>query len=109
MAITPWPKGDTSPTWTIPMIRDNNTLMDLTGVTANQLSVVIYSATYAILGTGAGTITIVNAKPGVVRYKPAASDSTTTAQLGNNYVRIVVNFNGTDPDACDYILWTVQA
>ena len=106
--ITPWMKGQTSPTWTIPMVRDGGGIMNLTGVTTGQLSLVIYSATYAVLGTGTGTFTIKSVLPGVVTYKPAATDSTTTAQVGNNYVRVVVDYNGTDPDPSDYLLWTIQ-
>lgn len=106
--ISPWAKGQLSPTWTIPMTRDNGNVMDLTGVTANQLSLVIYTlsgGTYTQSGTGAGTFTILSAKPGVVRYAPASAD---VATAGTFYVRVVVNFNGTAPDPSDYILWIIN-
>lgn len=105
MGITPWAVGQLSPTWTVPMQRDGGTVMDLTGVTTGQLSLVIYSATYAKVGTGAGTFTILNARPGVVRYAPASAD---VATAGTYYVRITINFNGTALDASDYILFQVN-
>lgn len=105
MAISPWAKGQTSPTWTILMARDNGAAMSLTGVATNQLSLVIYNASFAQIGTGAGAFTIVNANPGIVTYAPATADSATTGSL---YVRVVVNFNGTNEDMSDYIPWSVQ-
>lgn len=103
--ITPWTKGQLSPTWTIPMVRDGGGIMDLTGVTTGQLSLIIYTSTYTIVGNGAGTFTIVSAKPGVVRYAPASADVST---VGTFYVRVEVNFNGTSPDYSDYLLWQVN-
>lgn len=105
MGITPWAVGQLSPTWTIPMQRDNGTAMDLTGVTTNQLSLAIYNSTYVKTATGAGTFTIVNARPGVVKYAPASGDVGTA---GTYYVRVEVNFNGTTPDFSDYILWIIN-
>lgn len=106
MAISPWAKGQLSPSWTIQLTRDNNTTMDLTGVTANQLSLQIYNASYVQIATGAGTFGIVNVRPGVVRYNLAAAD---VATAGNYYVRVAVNFGGSSPDMSDYIPWVVQA
>lgn len=105
MPISPWPKGDTSPAWTIPMTRDGGKVMDLTGVSVGQLSLKIYNSSFAQIGTGGGAFTIVSANPGIVRYTPVTADSAT---VGNNYVRVVVTFNGTSPDSSDYIPWTVQ-
>lgn len=104
MGISPWAKGQTSPTWTMALSRDGGAVMDLTGVTTNQLSLNIYGANGAQIGTGGGTFTIVNANPGVVRYQPVTADSAT---VGNNSVRVVVNFNGTTPDMSDPIVWIV--
>jgi hypothetical protein len=106
MAITPWAKGQLSPSWTIPMVRDNGAQMDLTGVNASsQLSLVIYNANYIQTGTGAGTFAILETFPAMVRYTPASPDAATS---GTFYVRIVVNFGGTAPDMSDFILWQVQ-
>lgn len=102
--INPWAKGQTSPTWTITMTRDGGSVMDLTGVTVSQLSLNIYGSNGAQIGTGAGTFTIVSANPGVVRYHPAAADSAT---VGNNSVRVVVDYNNVDPDMSDLIPWSV--
>ena len=104
MGISPWAKGQTSPTWTIAMTRDGGAITDLTGVTTNQLGLNIYGANGAQIGTGGGSFTIVSANPGVVRYQPVVADSNTT---GNNAIRVVVNFNGTNLDMSDLIPWTV--
>ena len=105
MGITPWVVGQTDPAWTISMVRDNGAIMDLTGVTAGQLSLLIYNAFRQPAGTGAGTFTIVQAKPGIVQYQVDAAD---VATAGIWYIRVKVNFNGTNPDMSDYILWQVQ-
>ena len=104
--ITPWAVGQLSPAWTIPMQRDNGAVMDLTGVAVNQLSLVMYNSLYVKTGTGAGTFTIVNARPGVVKYAPASADCATA---GTFYVRVEINFNGTTPDFSDYTLWQINA
>lgn len=88
------------------MQRDNGAAMNLTGVTAGQLSLLIYNSSYAQTGTGAGTFTILNANPGVVQYALASAD---VASVGTFYVRVEVNFNGTSPDFSDYILWVISA
>lgn len=79
--------------------------MDLTGVTTNQLSLNIYGANGALIGTGGGTFSIVSANPGVVRYQAVTADSAT---IGSNSVRVVVNFNNTNPDMSDRITWEVD-
>jgi hypothetical protein len=105
MAISPWAKNQTSPTWTILMGRDNGAPMDLTNVTADQLSLVIYNSSFAQIGTGQGSFTIVNANPGIVNYAPATEDSAT---IGNLYLRVIVDFGGSNEDMSDYIAWAVQ-
>jgi hypothetical protein len=105
MPISPWAKGQLSPSWTIPMVRDNNTQMDLTGVTTNQLSLVIYNSNYVQTTTGNGTFSILETSPGMVRYVPASPDAGTA---GTFYVRVVINFGGSTPDMSDYIQWVVQ-
>lgn len=107
MAISPWRVGQTAPTWTIPMIRDGNTEMDLTGVTTGQLSLVIYNSNKVITGTGTGTFTIQQVKPGIVTYALASGDVPSTA--GQNYVRVGINFNSTSPDFSDLISWVIQS
>lgn len=104
MPISPWARGQTSPVWTIPMTRDGGAVMDLTGVTTNQLSLNIYASNGSLIGTGGGTFTIVSTSPAVVRYQPVTADSAT---VGSNAVRVIVNFNGTTPDMSDPIPWVV--
>ncbi len=108
MAISPWRVGQLSPTWTINMVRDGNNVMDLTGVTTNQLSLIIYtsSKTLASNSPGVGAFAITQANPGIVTYAPASQDVPTSA--GVYYVRVEVNFNGTRPDYSDYIPWIIE-
>ena len=106
MAITPWRVGQLSPIWTISLSRDNSE-MDLTGVTANQISLIIYNSSKVVTGTGAGAFAILQIKPGIVTYTPVSADIPSTA--GQYYARIEVNFNGTSPDFSDYISWVIQS
>jgi hypothetical protein len=106
MPISPWAKGQTSPAWVIPLTRDGGAIMDITGVTSNQLILNIYSSNGSLIGTGGGSFTIINSSPGIVRYQPVAADSAT---IGQNSVRIIVNFNGNNPDYSDLIQWVVAA
>ena len=105
MSISPWAVGQLSPTWTLPCTRDDNTTMVLTGVTTGQLSLVIYNSNHVLIGTGAGTFTILSASAGWVNYALAPADVTTA---GTFYVRVVVDFNGTSPDMSDYIRWEID-
>lgn len=111
MGISPWAKGQTSPTWTIICERDNDEPMILTGVLTSQLSLAIYSSNYAPVATGGGSFTIISVgdlaskTPAVVNYAPVAADSATT---GTFYVRIIVDYNGTSPDMSDYIRWEID-
>jgi hypothetical protein len=109
MAVSPWRVGQLSPTWTINMIRDNNTEMDLTGVTAGQLSLIIYTSAKVVASNspGVGTFAITQAKPGIVTYTLNAADVPATA--GQYYFRVEVNFNGTTPDYSDLISWVLQS
>lgn len=109
MAISPWRTGQLSPSWTFNMIRDNNTEMDLTGVTTGQLSLIIYTSAKAVASNspGVGTFTIVQANPGIVKYQLASADVPSTS--GQYYVRVEVNYNGNAPDFSDYISWVIQS
>lgn len=105
--------GQLSPVWELPLIRTDangniTRVMDLTGVTANQLSLIIYNANKVQIGTGAGSFTIPSAgvKPGVVTYTQAVADM---ASAGTFYYRVKVNFNGTTPDFSDYIHIQINA
>ncbi len=103
-----WTVGQLSPAWEFPLTRTDangnvTRTMDLTGVTAGQLSLIIYnSAKTQIIGTGQGTFAINNIKPGVVTYtqKTGTSD---IATAGTFYFRVEVNFNGNAPDYSDYV------
>lgn len=105
--ISPWRVGQLSPIWTIPMIRDNSTIMDLTGVTTGQLSLIIYNSSKVVTGTGAGTFLIKQSVPGIVTYQLVSGDVPVAA--GINYVRVEINFNSTSPDFSDWIPWIIQA
>lgn len=107
MAISPWRVGQLSPTWTINMIRDDNTIMNLTGVTTGQLSLIIYNSSKVVTGTGAGTFTITSTLPGIVKYQLASADVPST--LGQYYCRVGINFNGTAQDYSDYLSWIIQS
>ncbi len=95
-----WTVGQLSPTWELPLARDSR-VMDLTGVTTGQLSLILYTSAKAVASNspGVGTFTITNVKPGVVTYAQAAADMATTTA----YVRVKINFNGASPDYSDLI------
>lgn len=119
MPISPWRVGQLSPTWKITMLRDfsdANAVMDLTGMQTSQLSLVIYatqstSASQSVqkvqIGTGAGSFAITQVSPGVVTYALAVADVPTVP--GQYYVRVGVDFGGTEPDYCDYIPWLIES
>lgn len=107
MGISPWRVGQLSPLWTINMIRDDNTIMNLTGVTTGQLSLIIYNASHVVTGTGAGTFAITSVLPGIVTYQLVSADVPVTA--GQYFCRVGINFNGTQPDYSDYVSWIVQS
>jgi len=107
MPVSPWRVGQLSPTWTILMIRDNNTVMNLTNVTTEQLNLIIYNSSKTVTGTGAGTFNIASAVPGIVTYQLNSADVPNA--VGQYYFRVEVNFNGITPDYCDYISWIIQS
>jgi len=100
-----WAIGQLFPTWEFPLMRDSRT-MDLTGVTANQISLIIYNSAKTQTGTGAGTFVINNAKPGVVTYTQQSGDM---ASAGTFYLRVKVNYNGSTPDYSDYVHINISA
>src|SRR6266704_3030917 len=100
-----WTVGQLSPHWELPLSRDSR-VMDLTGVTTNQLSLIIYNSAKTQTGTGAGSFTINNAKPGVVTYAQASAD---LASAGTFYFRVKINFNGVSPDYSDLIKIIINA
>lgn len=91
------------------MVRDNSAVMDLTGVTTGQISVIIYTSnkTVASNSPGMGTVTITQAKPGIITYAPASQDIPTAP--GQYWIRIEVDYSGTTPDYSDYIAWLIQS
>jgi hypothetical protein len=101
-----WTVGQLSPNWEMPLIRTDplgnpsSRVMDLTNVSTSQLSLILYNAAKIQTGTGAGTFTINNVKPGVVTYAQATADM---ANAGTLYLRVKVNYNGNSPDFSDYI------
>jgi len=106
MPISPWTLGQLSPIWTIVLARDSKP-MDLTGVTVNQLSLLLYNGNHAQTGTGAGTFTIIDTNPGVITYQLVTAD--VPVVTGTYYVRVKINFNNVAPDMSDYVTWTIQA
>ena len=108
-----WTVGQLSPNWELPLSRvdANGTfsrIMDLTGVTTGQLSLIIYTSARAVASNspGAGTFTITQVKPGIVTYAQASADVATS---GVYYLKVKINFNGTTPDYSDYISITITA
>ena len=93
-----WTVGQLTPNFELLLGRDNR-LFDLTGVTANQLSLLLYNASKVQIGTGAGSFAINNFIPAVVTYTQVAADMITTLA----YVKVKVNFGGTSPDFSDFI------
>ncbi len=107
-----WTVGQTYPNWELPMVRTDangnvSRVMDLTGVTTGQLSLIIYNSAKAVASNspGAGTFTINNAKPGTVTYAQSSADMATA---GTYYLRVRINFNNATPDYSDYIQLVVQ-
>lgn len=107
MGINPWPVGQLDPI-TIPLTQESKTV-DLTGLAANQLSVILYSTstvngvkTYTLIGASNGTISIVQYKPGIIGWTPASGD---VAAAGTFAFRVKIN---TIPHFFDYIDWTIQ-
>lgn len=93
-----WAVGQLSPNFEFVFARDNR-LFDLTGVLVGQLSLILYNSNKVQTGTGGGSFTINNVKPGVVTYAQIAGDMVAATA----FVRVKVNFNGTTPDFSDYI------
>jgi hypothetical protein len=100
-----WAVGQLAPNWEMNLARDSR-VFDLTGVTVNQLSLIIYNSGKVQTGTGAGSFTINNVKPAVVTYAQASADM---ASAGTFYFRVKVNFNGISPDFSDYIKIVINA
>ncbi len=105
-----WTVGQKSPNFEIPMVRTDangniSRVMDLTGVTANQLSLILYTSAKAVASNspGAGSFVINNSKPGNVTYAQDVADMVT----GVAFVRVKVNFSGTSPDFSDLIAITI--
>lgn len=100
-----WRIGQLTPAWEMVMVRDSR-VYDLTGVTTNLLSLIIYNAAKVQIGTGGGVFALNNAIPAVITYTQVAAD---LANVGTFYLRICVNFNSNAPDYSDYIKLTVQS
>lgn len=81
--------------------------MNLSGVTTAQIGLLIYNANFVQIGTGEGTVTIVDANPGIITYQLVSADVPTTQ--GTYYIRFEVNFNNTAPDMSDRIPWIIQS
>ena len=99
-----WTVGQLSPNFEMILARDNR-LFDLTGVSTNQLSLIIYNSAKVQTGTGGGSFVINNVKPAVVTYSQVAADMVTAT----SFLRVKVNFNGTTPDFSDYIKIVINA
>ncbi len=106
-----WTVGQTSPSFELPLTRTdaNGTIsrvMDLTGVTTNQLSLILYTSakTVATNSPGTGVFTISNVKPGVVTYAQTVADMV----AGVSYLRVKINFSSSSPDFSDLISINIQ-
>lgn len=115
--FTPWVLGQTSPTWTILCQRDGK-VFDLTGQIAGNISLLLYKnvatsvvngqVSYTKVATLGGTVTILSANPAILTYAPISAD-TISLVPGQYWVRVEVNFNGTNPDYSDYLPFFVGA
>ena len=104
MPISPWPIGQTK-AMTFTVYDDEHQPVNFGSITANQCAFVVYNANQtAVVLTGTGTFTIVNAVGGVVQYVPAATDSSTPGP-GNYFVRVKLT---AGVGFSDFISWVVQ-
>lgn len=108
--VSPWAKGQMFPLATFALNQGVDKFLDLTGVAANQVSLIIYNSSFVQTGTGAGSFSILQtsdpATKGLVQYAWTSADS---AALGQQYLRVKVNFSGSTPYFSDWIPWLVEA
>lgn len=108
MGISPWVKGQVTPTWTFEITLDNGAPLNLTGVTSGQCSLLIYNAAFASVATGGGSFAVLTpAISGLLTYTPLAAD-TSGLTAGQYYVRVEVNFNSNAPFFSDFVSLTIQ-
>lgn len=81
--------------------------MVITGVTTAQITLLVYNASYVLIGTGIGVVAIIDADPAIITYALNIADLPTTP--GQYWVRFKVNFNNTTPDFSDRISWVLQS
>ena|SRR5581483_12211015 len=104
MGISPWPQGQTTPAIIFVCTKDNGQPLNLTGLTASNLSLLIHPASGSDI-VGTGTFTILNAAQGIVQYQPASGDVATTG----SYTLIVVATFLTGPTKSDGIPFNIVA
>lgn len=94
-----WRVGQLTPTWEILLVRDSRTF-DLTGITVNLITLIMYNAAKVQIGMGGGSIAINNFTPAVITYSQVPADMAAT---GTFYYRVCINFGGNAPDYSDFI------
>lgn len=98
MPTNPWYTTQLTPLWTQPLTGAN-----LTGISANQISIVLKNMSNSVETTGTGVIAITQANPGIITYQPSAAD---VANAGMFHAWAWVTFaNGPEP--FDLGIWDI--
>ena len=72
MAISPWMKGATRPSWTLTVLKDDKTPLDITGATFTGK--LIKRGTTTTKAMTVGSFSITDATNGVFTYAPVTGD-----------------------------------
>jgi hypothetical protein len=96
--ISPMTVGDLNPIWN-PTIQDKfGNAINLTGLSAGQITLRLKNEASGISKTGLGTVTITNAAAGIITYAWAAGD---TNAAGEWLFQWQLNWSGTSPQHSD--------
>ncbi|GCE14196.1 hypothetical protein [Tengunoibacter tsumagoiensis] len=94
MAISPWYKGDTAPSWTISLIPDSGTI-NVASLSPSSFTLLIKNTDNGVEVVGSGTFSAITAAsgstPASVVYQPSSAD---VASLGNYVLFLVISFPG---------------
>ena len=88
MGISPWPKGQIE-TMTFPCMKDGGTPIPLTGLVANNITIILQPTSGGSDITGTGTPSILSATQGIIQYLPSSADVNT---VGNYNLRAEITF-----------------
>jgi hypothetical protein len=102
MAISPWYRGDTLPTWTLQLVPDSGPF-SIDGLSTSNFSFIIRNVDDVppVDTAGTGTFSSLTAAvmtglivttPATIQYAPSAAD---VATLGNFQLFVIVTYNGS--------------